>query len=700
MKDRPRARAVVRLGQAAFRLRGPCAEEPTGKLLHAVLIGMMCWVVIQAGIIIPFFSEKKVSSAALTLFAASVSAASLWLLYRGSLRAASLAFIFGIWAYATILILLDGGIRSSALVLYIPLPILAAWLLGFRAALWSAWTCIGVSLILAILGQSGIVFPRYFAGAPFAVWTLMVASTILAAVPVSRILQVLNAALAQSQAAEEALRQQQESLEEVVQQRTAELVEARDQAQSASRAKTAFVANMSHELRTPLTAILGFSMLLREETGLNEEQRRDLDIINRGGRHLLRMIDGVLDIARIEAGGSTVENTVVDLESLVYDTVELMQAHAREKHLELVSQYSPAVPRFACTDGSKLRQMLVNLIGNAIKFTQEGSVTLRVDAGHGRDPNAFKLQIAIEDTGIGIADQDQARIFEPFVQAESTHRKNGTGLGLAITRQFVELMGGSIELRSSLGKGSCFRIELPLKAAQEPRYSGEPDFRTVVGVAPDQPDYRILIVEDEPENWRLLKRMLQDVGFRVRVAENGEQAITLFSAWRPDFIWLDLRLPDMDGMQLAQRIRSLEGGPMVKMAAITAHVFSEQREIVLAAGLDDLVHKPYGPAEVFLCMARHLGIRYLHRDSGSPAEVESPPVNTEALAVVPERLREDLASALLALDVGQVSQVIDRISDVHPAVGEALRRSADRFAYTYLVRTLEACNGPAAKEKA
>ena len=694
------AAAVGRIARAVLRLRGPLAADPTAKVLHAVLVGLMCWAAIYGAILIPLLVSQRTAAGAVTLLVGAVSVTALWLLRCGFLRAASLAFLSGMWTSATIVIVLSGGIRSLGFVFYIPLPILAAWLLGFRAALWNAAGCIGTSLMLAILEQRGVTLPQHSPGTPLSIWAVIVASTILASVPVSRILQVLTGALADSRSAQEALQQHQERLEELVQQRTAEMVEARDQAQAASRAKSDFVANMSHELRTPLNAILGFSTLLRDEAGLTEEQRRDLDIIHRGGQHLLRVIDGVLDIAKIEAGGCAVEETIIDLEGLVHGTIELMEARATEKRLDLVFQGSPAVPRFVCTDGSKLRQILVNLIGNAIKFTEEGSITLCVDAVPSEDWNGVTLLFEVSDTGPGIAAEDQARIFEPFVQAKSSRQKNGTGLGLAITRRFVEMMGGAVLVRSSLGMGSRFRVELPVRRAYGPQNGAEPDFCDVVGVAPDQPDYRILIVEDGPENRRLLKRMLQNVGFRVRVAESGEQAIALFAEWKPDFIWMDLCLPDMDGLRATQRIRAMEGGAEVRIAAITAHVYTEHRESVLAAGLNDLVRKPFGPAEVFLCMARHLGVCYLHRDSAPSVAIGSQHLNAEELAAVPEQMRDELASSLVTLEVDRITQAIDRISGPYPAIGGLLRRSADRLAYTHLLRTLEACTGPTTKETA
>src|SRR5207248_5079652 len=254
------------------------------------------------------------------------------------------------------------------------------------------------------------------------------------------------------------------------------------------------------------------------------------------------------------------------------------------------------VPRFVRADAGKLRQILINLIGNAVKFTGQGSVIVSADANDAG--NRTTLIIEVADTGTGIAPEDQARIFDPFVQAGSNGAQKGTGLGLAITQAFVQLMEGTLSLQSTPGSGSVFRIEVPLEEVEEAS-TVTPELRRkrVVSVAPGQPDYRVLIVEDKKENWMLLERILGDAGFQVRVAETGEQAVSLFASWRPHFIWMDLRLPGISGVEVARRIRNQEGGSKVKIAAVTASPFSMQRDAVLAAGLDDFVRKPYRSGE-------------------------------------------------------------------------------------------------------
>ncbi len=258
------------------------------------------------------------------------------------------------------------------------------------------------------------------------------------------------------------------------------------------------------------------------------------------------------------------------------------------------------------TDTSKLRQILTSLLSNAVKYTEQGTVTLRLDSLP-QDSGRVLLRFDVEDTGIGIAAEDQARIFEPFVRAGVQGAHAGTGLGLAIVRQYVELMGGTIHLDSEPGTGSRFRVELPVARASEEDVPGDHRGR-VIGIAPGQPEYRVLVVEDHLENRQLLQRLLMRVGFQVRGTEDGAAGIETFRSWRPHFIWMDRGLAGIDGLETVRRIREMGGGRGVKIAAVTASVLTGQREEMLASGLDDFLAKPYRLEEIFDCMARHLDI--------------------------------------------------------------------------------------------
>jgi CheY-like chemotaxis protein/nitrogen-specific signal transduction histidine kinase len=478
-------------------------------------------------------------------------------------------------------------------------------------------------------------------------------------------------------------------LEAQVADRTHELQIAKNAAEAANRAKSDFLANMSHELRTPLNAILGFSNLLREAP-CSDKQRRDLDIISRSGEHLLHIIDEVLDVAKIEAGRKELKIEPCDLIGLVRDVMDMMHARAAAKGLELLLVLSDEFPAYVRTDASRLRHVLINLLGNAVKYTEKGGVTLRLNATPSDESPNLLLTFDVEDTGAGIAAEDQARIFEAFVQVGKSAPQKGTGLGLTITRQFVEQMGGNIFLDSAPGKGSRFRVEVPAEKAQETEVIARSgDSERIIGLEPGQPEYRVLVVDDELENSIVLERLLQSAGFPVKIASDGAQGVQMFQAWRPRFIWMDLRMPVMDGVEAASRIRALEGGRNVKIVALTASIFSGERNEVLAAGMDDLVRKPYCPGEVFDCLARHLGVRYCRGETLPTSPGEPPAAHHQDLATLPKELRTELANAVISLDRERIARVIRRVSERNTPLGVMLMRHAEGFAYTAMLDAIE-----------
>ncbi len=467
---------------------------------------------------------------------------------------------------------------------------------------------------------------------------------------------------------------------------------AQEQAEAANRAKSIFLANMSHELRTPLNAILGFSSLMCSDATLSPEQLRSLQIIHRSGEHLLGLINDVLDMSKIEAGRASVENAVFDLQAMISEITELMSVRADEKGLSLGLDPSSAFPRLVCADAAKLRQILINLVGNAVKYTVEGGVTLRLETlSADTSPRAW-LKIEVRDTGIGIAASDQRRIFEPFVQVSTLETQKGSGLGLAITRQNVELMGGQVGVDSEPGKGSSFWVKLPIELADGAQFKDAAAPRgRVIGIRTEQPEYRVLIVEDQIENWLLLRQMLERAGFAVQIANNGLQGIEVFQAWHPHFIWMDVRMPVMDGLEAARRIRAMSAGQEVKIAAVTASVFADERDKVLAAGMDDFVRKPYKEQDIFDCMARHLGLHFVYDESlVNEVEQELAPLTAEALAVLPADLLEKLKAALLSLDGQQIAGAIAAVTEQNQVLGRLLAQYANRLMYTAMLRAIQA----------
>lgn len=405
------------------------------------------------------------------------------------------------------------------------------------------------------------------------------------------------------------LRQRTIALESLVDKRTRELTLAKEHAESANQAKSRFLANMGHELRTPLNAIMGFSELLSMDSNQSKDQYESLKIINKSGEHLLKLINDILDMAKIEAGKTILNNAPFDLGAMVQDVARMMRIQADRKKLSLTVEHMSVFPRFIIGDEARLRQILVNLIGNAIKFTDEGFIVIRLGMA---TTQSGTLTIEVEDSGMGIDEDDQKRIFEPFTQLGLQGGSKGTGLGLSITQQFVQMMGGTISVESTPGKGSIFKLELPVTEANEGDVIMADKRGVVSALAPDQKSFRILIVEDQADNQELLSRLLVSVGFQVKVAENGEQGVALFQSWNPHFIWMDQRMPVMDGVTATQRIRALPGGQEVKIVAVTASAFSDERQEILDSGMDDYISKPYRSAEIYECLEKHLGVTYLY----------------------------------------------------------------------------------------
>ena len=467
--------------------------------------------------------------------------------------------------------------------------------------------------------------------------------------------------------AEDELRRYKDQLEETVQSRTAELLLARDAAEAANKAKSVFLANMSHELRTPLNAIMGFSAMLCREPQLSESQRESLGLINRGGEQLLSLINDVLQMAKIEAGRMELNIAPFDLGAVVRDVAAIMRLRAEEKGLQLLVDPSSSFPRYIRGDEARLRQVLVDLAGNAVKFTAQGGVVIRL--GSKRDAQ-LHLLMEVEDTGPGIAPEDRERVFQPFVQVAKSGEQKGTGLGLAISRQYVQLMGGGIELTSTLGKGSIFRVDVPVELADEigpAAPQGAAQAGDVIGAAPGQAAFRILIAEDHHENQVLLAKLMSGIGLDVQVAENGEQCVRLFQEWHPHLIWMDRRMPVMDGVEATRRIRALPGGADVKIVAVTASVFKEQQGELLAAGMDDFVRKPFRFNEIYESLAQQLGVKYLYGSSGEEAV---PAALTPAmLAGLPGALRAELERALESLDGERIAAAVHRIGEADAAAG-------------------------------
>jgi PAS domain S-box-containing protein len=488
--------------------------------------------------------------------------------------------------------------------------------------------------------------------------------------------------------AEEELLRYKEHLEETVQQRTEELRLARDAAEAANKAKSVFLANMSHELRTPLNSILGFSHILQQDGSLTESQRENLDIINSSGEHLLNLINDVLEIAKIEAGKLQLQVATFDLHAQVREVSDMMRLRAEQKGLQLVLDQSSQFPRYIQGDEARLRQILVNLVSNAVKFTDEGGVTVRLGV---KDDKQRHLLIEIEDTGPGISENDQQRLFQPFVQLPEGEMQTGTGLGLSIVRQFVNLMNGVITVESEPGKGSRFRVELPLKEAEEAEIIrfGKESRGEVIGLAPGQPGYRILVADDQHDNQLLLAKLMSDIGLEVKVTDNGKQCVELFKEWKPDLIWMDRRMPVMDGVEATRRIRQLPGGDKVKIIAVTASAFKEQQQELRKAGMDDYVSKPYRFNEIYEGLERQLELKFVYRFEKAGREAPEDQLSAKHFEGVAPVLRDELRGALESLDPERISSVIKALTEIDADLGKLLSRMVEGFRYPAILRILD-----------
>lgn len=485
------------------------------------------------------------------------------------------------------------------------------------------------------------------------------------------------------------LKESFEQLETRVEQRTTELNEAKTAAEAANRAKSEFLANMSHELRTPLNAILGFTQIMNRDSALKPEQQENLGIINRSGEHLLSLINDVLDMSKIEAGRSELNKNDFDLYLLLDTIEEMFQLKADSIGLQIRIEISPEVPQYVRSDESKLRQILINLLGNAIKFTAVGDVILRVRGGETEQGEnlTYILLFEVEDTGPGIAPDELVSLFEPFVQTETGRKfQQGTGLGLPISRKFVQLMGGDITLSSTLGQGTVFKFDIPVDLAQATNIQTEKPTRRVIGLEPGQPRYRILVVDDHWTNRRLLTKMLLPVGFEVCEAENGQEAIALWSSWEPHLIWMDMRMPMINGYEATQQIKSHLKGQATVIIALTASNFEEEREIILSAGCDDFLRKPFREEVIWEMMAQYLGVRYIYVATGFSAhQPVTEKLTSFALAVMPTEWVSQVYHAATQLNAELISELIAQIPEEYTSLATALQKKVNDFDFDQIM---------------
>ncbi|WP_324157875.1 ATP-binding protein [Ideonella sp.] len=408
---------------------------------------------------------------------------------------------------------------------------------------------------------------------------------------------------------EDELQHHREQLEAAVRERTAELLQAKERAESANAAKSQFLARMSHELRTPLNAVIGYAQILKMDGGLTERQRVGLDNIHAGGEHLLTLIVDILDLARIEAGRIELFPGPVRPQSLLRSVADIVRLKAEEKGLAFNVRLADGVPAMVVADEKRLRQVLINLLGNAVKFTDGGHVTLVLRPGEG--PTAAgcaRLRFEVSDSGVGIAPEALERLFQPFEQAGEAHRRAaGTGLGLAISRQLVGLMGGDIHVRSQPGSGSLFWFEIDAAPAAEER--------TVRAVGHATPGYegprrRVLVADDVPVNRKMLCELLRQLGFEAHEAADGLQALDQVRLVAPDLVLMDVRMPGMDGLEATTELRRQAATARLPVIMVSANAAPEDQHRSLAAGADAFLAKPVDRARLLELLTEHLRLQW------------------------------------------------------------------------------------------
>jgi len=471
----------------------------------------------------------------------------------------------------------------------------------------------------------------------------------------------------------------------------------RQQSESANQSKSVYLANMSHELRTPLNIILGFTQLMIRDQSLTAKQQEQLSTINRSGEHLLTLINDVLEMSKIEAGRITLHETDFDLHHLLEWLFQMFQFKTQSKGLKFTVERADNLPEYIRTDESKLRQVLINLLSNAVKFTEQGSVTLRVKGieQEAKNNSQCAIRFEVEDTGAGISAGELEQLFQPFMQTEVGHKsQEGTGLGLAISQKFVNLMRGEITVSSRVSSGSQFRFTIPVQVMETAEYKAVTS-RQVVGLAAGQPTYRILVVDDKPENRRILVELLVPVGFEVQEAADGKAAIAQWEIWNPDLIWMDVRMPGIDGHEATQQIKgacaiSDRAAPLI--IALTGSVFEEDRKVALEKGCNDFVRKPFRVEELFEKMAEHLGVQYVYAEQPDTIAIEqagNTPLTAADLADMPIDWVEQLHQAAAKVNSKLVLDLVEQIPPTHAHLASSLNHLVDDFYFEEIVELSE-----------
>lgn len=462
----------------------------------------------------------------------------------------------------------------------------------------------------------------------------------------------------------------------------------KENALQANQAKSRFLANLSHEIRSPMNAILGYSELLAVDANASDGNKKALEAIRRNSTHLLGLINGVLDMSKISSGKIEVVNHDFDLHQLIEDIEIMHRGVAERAGLDLNVIRDSNLQRAVYADEGKIRQILINLVGNALKYTREGSVTLEarcVDCSNIKEDKTCHLQFSVIDTGVGIMPEDQARIFEVFEQSPQANAlAEGTGLGLAISRHYAQLLGGDISVNSTAGEGSVFTCDLSVSASALNEHDLRKDGSLVCGIKGDLSNIRVLVVDDRQENQDLLLQLLAPLHFKMKLAADGQQALEVFSDWKPQIILMDLSMPVMDGIDATHRIRLLPAAKNCAIIAVTANAFEADKTKVFANGMNGYISKPFTKSDIYIEIARCLNLELEYEKVTSKPSADCASIQTQ-FENLPRIQKTALHSAAQKLDVDELEGLTGKLEDSHPDLAGYLRELLQKFDFEVIM---------------